>query len=69
METHQNVSGDEPAHARKDAPAVWFFVGAVFVILSPTFGKQLDVSINPVVTWIAGAILTAVGFWAMFRKP
>ena len=52
----------------KDSPAIWFFVAAIFVTLAPTFGNQLNIDINPVFSWIVGAGLTSIGFWAMFQK-
>ncbi|MFC0581170.1 hypothetical protein [Micrococcoides hystricis] len=71
MQQH-GTGQDEPqreAAKRKDFnTAVWFFVGAVFVAVSPTLGESLNISVSPVITWSAAALLTIVGFWLIFRR-
>ena len=72
MNEHETVgpSPDRGDAKRKDFnTAVWFFVAAVFVAVSPNLGEPMNVSIPPLLSWCAAALLTVIGFWLMLRKP
>ncbi len=64
---HDNA--DRAAKKRKDSnTAVWFFVAAVFIAVSPTWSQSMNITIAPMLSWSAAAVLTLIGFWLMFRR-
>ncbi|QGH68914.1 hypothetical protein [Pseudactinotalea sp. HY158] len=58
----------EPKKQAGRSPAVWFFVAAVFVVVLPTLPDRLNFPLNPIAAWVAGAVLTLIGFWVLLRR-
>ena len=64
---HDNT--DLAATKRKDSnTAVWWFVAAVFITVSPTWNQSMNVAMAPMISWSAAAVLTLIGFWLMLHR-
>lgn len=53
--------------SKRDSPAVWFFVGAVFILTLPRMGEGQWFPGDLWISTAAGIILTVLGFWFMLR--
>lgn len=58
---------DSRAMSKRDSPAVWFFVGAVFALTLPRMGNGQWLPVDLWISSTAGIILTVLGFCFMLR--
>lgn len=51
-----------------DNPAIWFFIAAVLVAVSPAFSEALNIDVSSNMVIMVAAMLAGAGFYLLINK-